>query len=95
LYYWRISVGEQVKVLQKGKITIPVSMRQKLGIEEGDCVTLEIIDNHVVILPPNTIPNPTEALIGLAEGVGVKEPIKKDLKKAAAARVERKLSRAK
>ena len=88
-------MGEQVKVLQKGKITIPASMRQKLGIEEGDCVTLEIIDNHVVILPPNTIPNPTEALIGLAEGVDVKEPIKKDLKKAAAARVERKLSRAK
>ena len=88
-------MGEEVKVLQKGKITIPASMRQKLGIEEGDYVTLEIIDNHVVILPPNTVPNPTELLDGLAEGVEVKEPIKQGLKKAVAARVGRKLLRAK
>jgi AbrB family looped-hinge helix DNA binding protein len=86
-------MGEQVKVLQKGKITIPANMRQKLGIEEGDCVTLEIIDNHVVILPPNTVTNPTALLDGLAEGIEVKEPIKQELKKAAAARVDRKLSR--
>ncbi len=88
-------MGEQVKVLQKGKITIPTNIRQKLGINEGDCVTIEIIDNRVVILPPNIVPNPTEFLIGLAEGVQVKEPIKQELKKAVVARVERKLKRAK
>jgi AbrB family looped-hinge helix DNA binding protein len=88
-------LGEQVKVLQKGKITIPANIRQKLGINEGDCITLEIIDNRVVILPPNTVPNPTELLSGLAEGVQVREPIKQELKKAVAARVEKKLLRAK
>ncbi len=95
MYTWVIELGEQVKVLQKGKITIPASIRQKLGINEGDCVTLEIINNRVVILPPNTVPNPTELLTGLAEGVVIKEPIKQELKKAAAARVEKKLLRAK
>ncbi len=88
-------MGEQVKVLQKGKITIPANIRQKLGINEGDCVTLEIIDNRVVILPPNTVPNPTELLRGLAKGLKVREPINQELLKASAAGIEEKLSRAK
>jgi len=88
-------LGEQVKVLQKGKITIPADIRQKLGINEGDCVTLEIIDNKVVILPPNTVPNPTELLCGLAEGIEIKEPVKQELIKASAARATKKMLRAK
>jgi AbrB family looped-hinge helix DNA binding protein len=90
-----ITVGEEVKVLQKGKITIPASMRQKLGIEEGDRVTLEIINNQLVILPPNTVPNPTELLKGLAKGIKTKEPLKRELLKASAAGIERKLARSK
>jgi AbrB family looped-hinge helix DNA binding protein len=88
-------MGEQVKVLQKGKITIPANIRQKLGISEGDCVTLQIINNKVVILPPNTVPNPTKLLRGLAKEVKAKEPIKQELLKASAAGIEQKLSRAK
>jgi AbrB family looped-hinge helix DNA binding protein len=88
-------LGEQVKVLQKGKITIPAKMRQKLGINEGDCVILDIVDNRVVILPPNTVPNPTELLSGLAKGLEVNEPINQELLKASAAQVEKKLSRSK
>ena len=88
-------MGEQVKVLQKGKITIPAKIRQKLGINEGDCVTLDIIDNRVVILPPNTVSNPTELLDGLAEEVEVREPIKKELMTASAARVNKKMLRSK
>jgi len=88
-------MGEQVKVLQKGKITIPAKMRQKLGINEGDCITLDIIDNRVVILPPNTVSNPTDLLDGLAEGVKVTEPVKKELTKASASRVNKKIQRSK
>ena len=83
-------LGEHVKVLQKGKITIPADIRQKLGINEGDYVTLKIIGNKVVILPPNTVPNPTELLSGLAKGVEIKEPVKQELIKASAARVTKK-----
>ena len=84
---------EQVKVLQKGKITIPADIRQKLGIDEGDYVKLQIVDNKLVIFPPNTVPNPTELLSGLAEGVQVTEPVKQELRKATAARIKKKASR--
>ncbi len=83
-------MGEQVKVLQKGKITIPARIRKKLGIDEGDHVRLQIIDNKIVLFPPNTVSNPTELLTGLAEGEPLAEPVKKELRKAAAARVRKK-----
>lgn len=86
-------MGEQVKVLQKGKITIPAGIRERLGIDEGDYVNLQIVDNKLVLFPPNTVPNPTELLSGLAEGVKVKEPLKQELRKAAAARITKKASR--
>ena len=86
-------MDEQVKVLQKGKITIPAVIRQKLGIDEGDYVKLQIVDNKLVLFPPNTVPNPTELLSGLAEGVQVKEPVKKELRKAAATRIRKKMLR--
>ena len=87
-------MGEQVKVLQKGKITIPAGIRQKLGIDEGDYVKLQIMDNKLVLFPPNTVSNPTELLSGLAKGVQMTEPVKQQLRKAAAARIKKKASRA-
>jgi len=86
-------MGEQTKVLQKGKITIPSGIRKKLGINEGDYVKLEIVDGKLVLLPPNTVPNPTDLLSGLAEGVQVTEPVKQELRKATAARMKKKASR--
>jgi len=85
-------MGEQRKVLQKGKITIPADIRQKLGIHEGDQITLEIVDGRLLLLPPNTVPNPTDLLTGLAEGVQVVEPVKQELRKAVAARIRKKAS---
>jgi AbrB family looped-hinge helix DNA binding protein len=86
-------MGEQTKVLQKGKITIPADIRQKLGINEGDYIKLQIIGNKLVLFPPNTVPNPTELLSGLAEGAQVTEPVKQELRKAAASRMKKKASR--
>ena len=86
-------MGEQTKVLQKGKITIPADIRQRLGISEGDFIKLEIVDGKLVLFPPNTVPNPTDLLTGLAEGVQVAEPVKQELRKAAAARMKKKASR--
>lgn len=86
-------MGEQVKVLQKGKITIPAEIRQQLGIDEGDCIKLQIVGNKLILFPPNTVPNPTELLSGLAEGVQVEEPVRQELRKAAANRITKKASR--
>jgi len=85
-------MGEQIKVLQKGKITVPAKVRQKYGISEGDYITLEIVDGKLVLLPPKTVPNPTDLLSGLAEGVQVAEPVKQELRKAAATRMKNKAS---
>ena len=86
-------MGEQTKVLQKGKITIPADIRQKLGINEGDYIKLQIIGNKLMLFPPNTVPNPTELLSGLAEGVQVTEPVKQELRKTTAVRMKKKASR--
>ena len=86
-------MGAQIKVLQKGKITIPTDIRQKLGIDEGDYVKLEIVGNKLILFPPNTVSNPTELLSGLAEGVQITEPVKRELKKAIAARMRKKILR--
>lgn len=86
-------MGVQIKVLQKGKITIPADFRERLGISEGDYLKLEIVGNRLVLLPPNIVPNPTELLSGLVEGVSITEPIKEELRRAAAARVKEKALR--
>jgi len=42
---------------------------------------------------PRAVEDPTRALVGLAEGIVVKEPVKEELKKATAELLERKLKR--
>ncbi|MBS7645539.1 MAG: AbrB/MazE/SpoVT family DNA-binding domain-containing protein [Candidatus Bathyarchaeia archaeon] len=88
-------MGTQVKVLQKGKITIPVEVRERLGIKEGDTLTLEVSGGRVFLLPQRALLNPTEALDGLARDISLEEPIEEALRRAAAARVKGKLARAK
>jgi len=51
------------------------------------------VDGKLVLLPPKTVPNPTDLLSGLAEGVQVAEPVKQELRKAAATRMKNKASR--
>jgi len=88
-----IYLGAQVKVLQKGKITIPAEVREMLGIKEGDILTLEARGGCIILLPPRTVLNPTELLDGLLEGVSVGARIKEELKRAAATRIEEKSRR--
>ncbi|MEM2904471.1 MAG: AbrB/MazE/SpoVT family DNA-binding domain-containing protein [Candidatus Bathyarchaeia archaeon] len=71
-------------MLQKGKVTIPVSVRERLGITEGDYLTFEVVGNKIILLPPRTASNPTEALSGLVKGISVEEPIGQELRKTAA-----------
>lgn len=85
-------MGAQVKVLQKGKITIPLEIRKRLGIEEGDVLTLEVSGGKVVLIPPRFLLNPTEALDGLVKGVSLKEPIEEALKRAATAKIDGKIA---
>lgn len=68
-------MGTQVKVLQKGKMTIPAEIRESLGIKEGDVLTLEVLGGKVVLLPPRTVLNPTRVLDGLVEDISLEKSL--------------------
>jgi len=39
------------KVTRHGQITLPASVRKELGVEEGDLVEIEVIDDKAVLTP--------------------------------------------
>ncbi len=43
------------KVTRHGQITLPVSVRKELGIEEGDLVEVEAMDETVVLIPKRLV----------------------------------------
>lgn len=43
------------KVTRHGQITLPASVRRKLGIEEGDLVEIEVIDEKAVLIPQKLV----------------------------------------
>jgi len=48
-------MDELIKVREKGQITLPLSMRRKLGIADGSIVLSKIVDNAIVLIPQETI----------------------------------------
>jgi AbrB family looped-hinge helix DNA binding protein len=46
---------ELIKVRQKGQLTLPLSMRKKLGITEGSIVMSKIVDDTIVLIPQETV----------------------------------------
>ena len=43
------------KVTRHGQITLPVSVRKELGIEEGDLVEIEVVDERAVLMPKRLV----------------------------------------
>ncbi|MDY7018686.1 MAG: AbrB/MazE/SpoVT family DNA-binding domain-containing protein [Chloroflexota bacterium] len=43
------------KVTRHGQITLPVSVRKELGVEEGDLVEIEVIDEKAVLMPKKLV----------------------------------------
>jgi len=43
------------KVTRHGQITLPASVRKRLGIEEGDLVEIEIMDEKAVLVPKKLV----------------------------------------
>jgi len=68
---------QTVKVTRKGQTTIPAEIRQKLGIKEGDALTVEAVDDKVVF---RRIPNLLD-MCGIFAGEVDIEEIKKEIDK--------------
>lgn len=45
------SQEEWLKILSKGMVTLPISWRKELGIEEGKMVKAKIVANKIIIEP--------------------------------------------
>jgi len=43
------------KLTRHGQITIPASVRKELGVEEGDLVEIEVVDEKVVLIPKRLV----------------------------------------
>lgn len=43
------------KVTRNGQVTIPAEMRRKIGIDEGDLVELEVVGDHLILVPKKLI----------------------------------------
>jgi AbrB family looped-hinge helix DNA binding protein len=43
------------KVTRHGQITLPVPVRRSMGIEEGDLIEIEVIDDKVVLVPKRLV----------------------------------------
>jgi len=43
------------KVTRHGQITLPLPVRKSLGIEEGDLVEIEVIDEQAVLVPKKLV----------------------------------------
>ena len=48
-------MSELSKVTRNGQITLPATIRRKLGIEEGDVVEMSIEDEKVVLAPKKLV----------------------------------------
>ena len=43
------------KVTRHGQITLPASVRKELGVEVGDLVEIEVIDEKAVLMPKKLV----------------------------------------
>lgn len=66
---------ELAKVTSKGQITIPISIRQKLGLRDGDKVLFIDNGNSVVMMNSSmeALKKAQEEFAGVAEELGVKD----------------------
>jgi AbrB family looped-hinge helix DNA binding protein len=64
-----------VKVTRKGQTTIPAKIREKLGIKEGDNLTVEAVDQTVIF---KRVPKLLD-LAGIFAGHANVEELKKEI----------------
>jgi AbrB family looped-hinge helix DNA binding protein len=64
-------------ISSKGQITVPLKIRQRLGLKEGDRVEFVIDEDRTVIRPVQPPENPFEQFVGVLPGFKTKREINK------------------
>jgi AbrB family looped-hinge helix DNA binding protein len=49
-----------INVMDKGLVTLPKKMRDRLGIKPGDTVDIEVKDDEIVLKPVRVVPKSQE-----------------------------------
>lgn len=57
----------EIKVGNKGRITLPAKLRELLGIKEGDILTVEISGEAILLKPKGLIVEETWGLINVGK----------------------------
>jgi AbrB family looped-hinge helix DNA binding protein len=72
---WRGLKMELAKITTKGQITLPIEIRRRLRLKDGDKVAFIEIDNQIVLTNPIAlaIKEVQEAFSGEAERLGLKD----------------------
>jgi len=58
-------LGEEVKVTRKYQVTIPESVRSKLGVKIGDKLIVKSENKRIIMESPKRFPNPSDTLWNL------------------------------
>ncbi|GHV28674.1 AbrB family transcriptional regulator [Synergistales bacterium] len=66
---------ELAKITSKGQITLPIEIRRKLRLKDGDKIAFIEMDNQIVVANPVAIAikNIQEAFAGEADRLGLKD----------------------
>ena len=69
-------MGQRATITSKGQITVPIDVRKRLGLRQGDQIEFDDSHGETVIRPVRKEKNPFEKWRGAAEGAfpgGMKE----------------------
>ena len=56
-----------VRLSSKGQLTLPVSVREALDLEQGDSLELEVVDGNVVLSPVGSLTSLTREVMSWIE----------------------------
>lgn len=45
--------ASEARITSKGQVTIPVEVREKLGLKTGDKIQFVLMDGHCIVIPRN------------------------------------------
>jgi antitoxin PrlF len=70
-------MSQSSTISSKGQITVPLEIRRRLGLKEGDRVEFVIDNDRTIIRPARLAGNPFEKYVGILPAFESKQQINK------------------